>query len=187
MHQVSLRHTQFSKNLSAQGSALSKRRDLAWHKYLAALDLEAVRPRTARRFGSIRVESLRHPLASKPPTPTSLADLEAAWTSRTKYWARKLGRLRLDVEPIEDQLTRYRRVTWVLTAIPAFLSTVLFTLFTVFGRPDIGAIVAALLFLPIVSGAWLGYYLLQRRGRRYLAERDEFERAKERLQSVAAP
>jgi hypothetical protein len=118
----------------------------------------------------------------QPPT-LSLPDLEARWSARRQYWARKLGRLRLGVEPIEEQLTRYRRVTWMLTAVPGFLSTFLFCLFAVFGRPDIGLFVAGLLFLPIVAGAWLGYFLLQRRGRRYLAELDDYHRAKERVQT----
>jgi hypothetical protein len=113
----------------------------------------------------------------------SLPELESRWFDRRKYWARKLGRLRLDVEPIEEQLTRYRRVTWVLTAIPGFLSAFIFCLFAVFGRPDIGLFVSALLFLPIASGAWLGFFLLERRGRRYLAELDEYKRVRERFQT----
>jgi hypothetical protein len=132
------------------------------------------------------VDRLSHFFAKEKPVPGSLADLEAIWSARRVYWARKLGRIRLGVEPIEEQLTRYRRVTWMLTAVPAFLSTVLFTLFTVFGRPDIGAVVAALLFLPLVAGAWLGDYLLHRRARRYLLELDEYKNARNRLQSDAA-
>jgi hypothetical protein len=77
-------------------------------------------------------------------------------------------------------------VTWVLTAIPGFLSAFIFCLFAVFGRPDIGLVVSALLFLPIVSGAWLGFFLLERRGRRYLAELDEYNRVKERFQTEIA-
>ena len=115
----------------------------------------------------------------------SLPDLETRWSDRRRHWARKLGRLRLGVEPIEEQLTRYRRVTWVLTAVPGFLSAFLFCLFAVFGRPDIGLFVAALLFVPIALGAWLGFFLLERRGRRYLAELADYLSAKERLQSEA--
>ncbi len=74
----------------------------------------------------------------------------------------------------------------MLTAVPTFLSTVLFTLFAVFGRPDIGAVVAALLFVPIVTGAWLGYFLLHRKARRYLLELDEYRRAQERMQIETA-
>ena len=70
----------------------------------------------------------------------------------------------------------------MLTAIPGFVARS-FCLFAAFGRPDIGLVVSALLFLPIASGAWLGHALLVSRARQYLAERDEYLRQKERLQS----
>ena len=41
-----------------------------------------------------------------------LAELESRWRVRERNWARRLGRLRLGVEPLEEQLTRYRRTTW---------------------------------------------------------------------------
>jgi hypothetical protein len=107
-------------------------------------------------------------------------DLESRWRLRENEWRRKLGRLRLRVEPIEDQLTRYRRVTWVLTALPSFLALVFITLFAIFGRPGIGLVVAAILWLPIVIGAWFDYAILARRARRYLAESSEYCRLKER-------
>ncbi len=132
------------------------------------------------------MDRLNRFFTKEKPAPSSLADLEAIWQARRAYWARKLGRIRLGVEPIEEQLTRYRRVTWMLTAVPAFVSTVIFTLLTVFRRPDIGAVAAALLFLPIVAGAWLGYFLLQSRARRYLVELDEYENARNGLLSDAA-
>ena len=132
------------------------------------------------------MDSLNRLRANEQPAPSSLAELEAIWSARRTYWARKLGRIRLGVEPIEEQLTRYRRVTWMLTAVPGFLSAALFTLFCVFGRPDIGLVVAALLFLPIAAGAWLGFFLLQRRGRRYLVELAEYQSARERLRLEAA-
>jgi hypothetical protein len=97
-------------------------------------------------------------------------DCEARWKVRQEFWRRKLGRLRLGVEPLEEQLARYRGVTWALTLVPAFLAMFFLTLFTVFGRPDIGFVVDAILLLPIVVGAWLDYALLARRAGRYLAE-----------------
>jgi hypothetical protein len=118
---------------------------------------------------------------AQPPT-LALADLDARWAARRTYWARKLGRVRLGVEPIEEQLARYRRVPWVLTAVPGFVSAFILVLFTFFQRPDIGLVVAALLFLPIAIGAWVGFWLLEARARRYLAERDEYLREKERLE-----
>ena len=38
--------------------------------------------------------------------------IESRWRLRENQWRRKLGRLRLGVEPIEEQLARYRGVTW---------------------------------------------------------------------------
>ena len=108
-------------------------------------------------------------------------DLEARWQLRENHWRRKLGRLKLGVEPIEEQLTRYRRATWVLTAVPAVISLMFLTLFTVFGRPDIGLIFDAIVLLPIVVGAWLDYAWLARKARRYLTEFSEYLREEERI------
>jgi hypothetical protein len=105
--------------------------------------------------------------------------LESYWQLRQNQWRRKLGRLRLGVEPIEEQLARYRRVTWALTAVPSLVGLMFLTLFTVFGRPDIGLIFDAVVLLPIVIGAWLDYALLTRRARRYLVEFGEYLRGKE--------
>ena len=106
-------------------------------------------------------------------------DLESRWQLRRDQWRRKLGRLRLGVEPIEEQLARYRRVTWALTAVPSLLGLMFLTLFTVFGRPDIGLIFDAIVLLPIVIGAWLDYGLLAKRATRYRLELDEYLREKE--------
>ena len=106
-------------------------------------------------------------------TPTSVQDMEAQWRLREGYWRRKLGRLRLGVEPIEEQLVRYRRVTWALTAVPSFLGVFFVTLFSVFGRPDIGLILVAVVLLPIVLGAWWDYAIMAGRARRYRREADE--------------
>jgi hypothetical protein len=108
-------------------------------------------------------------------------DLEARWRLRENHWRRKLGRLKLGVEPIEEQLTRYRRVTWALTAVPAVIGLMFLTLFTVFGRPDIGLIFDAIVLLPIVVGAWLDYAWLARKARRYLTEFSEYLREEERI------
>jgi len=104
---------------------------------------------------------------------------DEAWLERKRAWSRKLGRLRLGVEPLEVQLERYRRVTWALTVIPAVISLLFVTLFTVFGRPDIGILLVVLLLLPIAVSAWYDYFRLSRRAREYeadyrayLAERD---------------
>jgi hypothetical protein len=113
-------------------------------------------------------------------------DLEAQWRSREARWRTKLGRLRLGVEPIEEQQARYRRVTWTLTAVPTLLGLMFLTLFGVFGRPDIGLIFVSIILVPIVVGAWIDYVLLASRARRYLAERDEYFRQKAQMAAVTA-
>jgi hypothetical protein len=82
-------------------------------------------------------------------------------------WQAKLGRLRLGAEPIEVQLERYRQATWVLTAIPTFLAIFIFTLFAAFRRPGIGSIVALILFVPVVSIAWIDFAILKGKAIRY--------------------
>jgi hypothetical protein len=107
--------------------------------------------------------------------------LEERWREREQHWARKLGRLRLGVEPLEEQLARYRRVTWTLTIVSGAMALMFLTLFSVFSRPDIGLVVAGVLFLPIGLGPWLGYWRLKRRAAAYLAERAAMEEERRRL------
>ena len=109
--------------------------------------------------------------------PTS----DDSWTVRQRYWARKLGRIRLGVEPVEEQLAKYRRVTLVLTAVALGVALIFLALFTAFGRPDVGLILSAVLLLPIVSLAWLDFSLLNFRVRAYLQEeRDQEQRSSSR-------
>jgi fatty acid desaturase len=118
-------------------------------------------------------------------TSTPAENLEAAWQARQIHWRRKLGRLRLGVEPIDEQLARYRRVTWVLTAIPAVLGLIFFTLFAVFGYPVVGLVFVAIVLLPIVLGAWSDFALMTMRARRYQQEADDYFRQKERHRSAS--
>jgi hypothetical protein len=99
---------------------------------------------------------------------------DATWAERESYWRRRLGRIRLGVEPVEVQLERYRRVTLVLTAIPVAMGAFFMTLFWAFGRPDIGGVLVGVLLAPIVLIAWLDYARLARRTRAYLRDRDAF-------------
>ncbi len=115
---------------------------------------------------------------------TTEPDLETRWREREAWWRRKLGRLRLGVEPLDEQVARYRRVTWALTVVPAILAIMFVALFTAFGRPDIGLVLVVILLMPIVLGAWLNQALLAHRARRYLAEVEEFRRASEKLRVV---
>jgi hypothetical protein len=105
------------------------------------------------------------------PESVSREDLDAEWTKREAMWRRKLGRLRLGVEPLEEQLARYRRVTRVLTAIPLALSGFVIILFAFQRRPDVGIVLSAVIFLPIVLGAWLGHASLVSRASGYLRDR----------------
>jgi hypothetical protein len=102
-------------------------------------------------------------------------ELEPEWQERLRYWKRALGRIQLGVEPVEDQLEKYRRVTWVLTAVAAGVAIFFLSLFTAFRRPDIGAIVVLVLLVPMVAMAWLDFFRLKRRVRSYLVERNEHE------------
>jgi len=102
------------------------------------------------------------------PAPEPTPDPE--WDERLRYWSGRLGRLRLGVEPIEEQLSRYRRATQLLTAIPLGIALIFVALFTAFGRPDVGAILAAVLLLPIIALAWLDYAVLRSRASGYLRD-----------------
>src|SRR4051794_7396013 len=86
---------------------------------------------------------------------------DEAWQARQRYWRRKLGRLRLGVEPLEDQLARYWRVTWMLTAVPLAIGLMFLGLFAAFERPDVGLVLASILLLPVVLIAWFDYGLLR--------------------------
>ena len=115
-----------------------------------------------------------------------LADLEARWRVRQQEWSRKLGRLRLGVEPLEEQLDRYRRVTWGLTVVPGVIAVMFLSLFAVFGRPDIGLILVAILPLPVIVFSWVGYKKLERRADAYRAELSKFEAERSRLMGAQA-
>lgn len=110
-----------------------------------------------------------------------LTEMDTRWKAREREWARRLGRLRLGVEPLEEQLARYRRTTWALAIVPGIIALMFLTLFTVFGRPDIGLVVVVILFVPMILLPWLGYTKLKRRAAAYLAERARFEDERTRL------
>src|SRR5512135_1798677 len=115
-------------------------------------------------------------MESSVPESRPEGDLEIDWTARERYWRRKLGRLRLGAEPLEEQLARYRRVTWILTDVCAILALMFVGLFAAFRRPDVGGILALVLLSPIVALAWLDYGLLARRVARYTRESREHQR-----------
>ena len=104
--------------------------------------------------------------------------LDAAWAVRRQRWARRLGRLRLGVEPLGAQLARHRRVTWALTIVPGLIATMFVALFAAFGRPDVGLVLSAVLLGPIVVFAWLDYARLRRRASAYEGELRTYEAKK---------
>ena len=110
-----------------------------------------------------------------------LAELETRWRLRERKWARRLGRLRLGVEPLEEQLTRYRRTTWVLAIVPGFIALMFLTLFTVFGRPDIGLIVILILFAPMIVSRLGGLRAAEAAGRRVSRGAGKLRSEKRRL------
>ena len=95
-----------------------------------------------------------------------LTELETRWTVRERKWAHRLGRLRLGVEPLDEQLTRLRRTTWVLSIVPGFIALIVLTLFTAFARPDVGLVVILILFAPMIVFPWVGYARLKAPDRR---------------------
>lgn len=107
--------------------------------------------------------------------PDTETPLDAAWAVRRRRWARKLGRLRLGVEPLEVQLARYRRATWALTAVPGLIGLMFLGLFAAFGRPGVGLILAGLILGPIVAISWLDYALLRGKVQAFEAELREYE------------
>jgi hypothetical protein len=110
-----------------------------------------------------------------------LSELETGWRTREQEWRRKLGRLRLGVEPLGEQLARYRGVTWAITAVAAIIAVMFLALFTAFGRSDIGALVVIILFGPIIAFSWVGFKKLERQANAYLGELAQFESDRRRL------
>jgi hypothetical protein len=100
------------------------------------------------------------------------------WSLRERYWRAKLGRIRLGVEPVEEQLAKYRRVTWVLTAIPLGLATIFVSLFAAFRRADIGLIFSGIVLLPVILLAWIDFAVLAHKVSRYLRERNDYQKRK---------
>lgn len=78
-------------------------------------------------------------------------------------WSRKLGRLRLGVEPLDDQLDRITKTTAVLTAVASGVGLSFVGLFTAFGRPLIGLTVAAVILTPWLALAWVDVMRLRAR------------------------
>jgi hypothetical protein len=83
---------------------------------------------------------------------------------------RSLGRLRLDAEPLDVQLDRHRAAFYIMVGVTTAIATVFFALFTAFDRPGVGLIIAAVLWVPIVTGAWWDHARLARAVAAYQAD-----------------
>jgi hypothetical protein len=112
---------------------------------------------------------------SPSPTPSSPNDNASSWAEREAYWRRKLGRLKLGVEPLAEQLDRYWRVTWALTIVPAAMAAMFLALFAAFRAVGVGLAIVGLILVPVVAVAWVDYFRLKNRAARYESERREFE------------
>jgi hypothetical protein len=108
------------------------------------------------------------------PNPT-LEGSDPDWDARQRDWQRKLGRIRLGAEPVEEQLARFRRATVMITVVPGVIALIFLSLFTAFGRPDVGVVLVLILLFPIVANAWFDDAMLRRRAGRYLREVREYE------------
>jgi hypothetical protein len=104
----------------------------------------------------------------------SIAELDERWRERRAYWGRKLGRLRLGVEPLAAQLERHRRVGWALSAVAGGMAIFFIALFGAFGRPDIGLIVAGGFPGLTVASFWIGYLRLTSKARAFEREYEDY-------------
>src|SRR4051794_37376753 len=103
-------------------------------------------------------------------------DAAAIWPEREREWRKALGRLRIGVEPIGDQVEKIYRVTWVMTGISLGIAAMFIALFTAFRHPGIGLVVAGVLLGPIILFSWIGFLRLKGRAARYLREKEDVER-----------
>ena len=104
----------------------------------------------------------------KPIDPN---DLATTWPQRERLWARELGRVRIGVEPIPEQVAKYRRVTVVVTIVAGGIGTMILALFLAFRAPWAGLIVSGGLFGPVILSAWIGQWRLEARAASYLREK----------------
>ena len=117
----------------------------------------------------------------RPPNDP-VDELDARWAESRAGWERALGRLRLDAEPLDEQVARHRAVCRTLTAVTSAIAAVFVALFAAFDRPLVGLAFAALFWIPIVGAAWWGQSRMAGSARAfdeayraYLEERRELE------------
>ncbi len=93
------------------------------------------------------------------------------WAAREKEWRKRLRRIRFGVESVDVQVQKLRRVTVALTVVAAIVATMFLAIFLAFRRPDIGLVVIAVIFGPIVGLAWREQKRLEAGVQDYLAEK----------------
>ncbi|WP_165249715.1 hypothetical protein [Paludisphaera soli] len=93
--------------------------------------------------------------------------MDPAPNDRRAYWQDRLGRLRLEAEPLDVQLARRHAACWALTSITTAIAAGFLALFASFDRPDLGLGLAALLWLPVVGVSWWDHARLSRVVREY--------------------
>ncbi|MFM7317927.1 MAG: hypothetical protein ACKO5E_13360 [bacterium] len=84
-------------------------------------------------------------------------------------WRIRLARLSPYTLEVQEQLDRLYQLTILLTVVPSVMALIIFSLFTVFGRPDIGIIAITVIFGPMIAIAWRDYRRIARQARQYLA------------------
>ena len=108
------------------------------------------------------------PGPSPERTPT---DAEA----RHQHWQRRLRRIRLGAEPVEEQVERLRRVTWGVTVVAGLIGGMIVVLFSAFRAPMAGLALGGALAAPIIGLAWWTFAATRRVADAYLRERDAIE------------
>lgn len=100
-----------------------------------------------------------------PKQSPSPIDDNAPWPK----WRVRLSRLSPYTMDIEEQLERLYQLTIMLTIVPGVMAGIILTIFTLFGRPDVGAIAVTLIFGPMIGLAWRDYRRINRQARLFLA------------------
>ncbi len=99
------------------------------------------------------------------------------WPARERRWRRRLGRLRLGVEPLAEQLARMRATVVALSIVGGLVGLAFVALFSAFHAPWIGLGMAAVLLGIPVGLAWIDYGRHRARAAAFEAERSANEAA----------
>jgi hypothetical protein len=92
-----------------------------------------------------------------------------------------LPRLRLQAEPIEEQLERLRKATVALTIIVGGIGSVFVILFSAFGAPIVGLTITGLMAGMVIVPAWRSFRRIRTDAERYLQELREEQARRLRL------